>query len=109
MIVKCEICGKEYKNSEEPYSHEYSDCVTHILNFADNEHNRQNLASNANSAVKYICLNIPGGNSFRSPEQMQELLNCYLKWEEPSEDIKKIVEECANKNMLLSQGLNVMT
>ena len=78
----CEHCGKVFYS--EYYTGGYID---HYENFSSR---KNSFGKDIEHDVEKICFN---GNDIRGDEDIQERLNCYLKWNNVSDEIKNVVKE----------------
>lgn len=78
----CEHCGKEFY--EEYYIGGYID---HYTNFSSH---KSSFGKDVEHDVRRICCD---GNDVREDKDIQERLNCYLKWDNVSDDVKTTVKQ----------------
>ena len=78
----CEHCGKVF------YSKYYTGgYIDHYENFS---RHRNSLGKDINRDIREICFD---GNNLREDTDIKERLNCYLKWDNISDDVKNVVKE----------------
>ena len=78
----CEHCGKIFFK-------EYDRCgyIDHYVNFSSH---KDNFGKDVKDDVRRICYD---GNDIRDDEDIVERLNCYLKWDNISDETKIVVKE----------------
>ena len=78
----CEHCGKVF------YSKYYTGgYIDHYENFSSH---KNSFGKDIDSDIRKICFD---GNNIREDRDIRERLNCYLKWDNISDDVKKQVKE----------------
>lgn len=91
----CEYCGKEFYT--EYYTGGYID---HYINFAQHKDG----FGDVNHDVREICYD---GNNLRDYDDIRDRLDCYLKWDNISDNVKqKVQEKCKfliNKMIIAEQ------
>lgn len=78
----CEHCGKVF------YSKYYiGGYIDHYENFSSHKYS---FGKDIDRDIREICFN---GNNLRDDKDIEERLDCYLKWDNVSDDIKSQVKE----------------
>lgn len=78
----CEHCGKVF------YSKYYTGgYIDHYENFSSH---KNSFGKDIDSDIRKICFD---GNNLREDADIKERLNCYLKWDNISDDVKNVVKE----------------
>lgn len=78
----CEHCGKVF------YSKYYTGgYIDHYENFSSH---KNSFGKDIDSDIRKICFD---GNNIREDGDIRERLNCYLKWDNISDNVKKQVKE----------------
>ena len=78
----CEHCGKTF------YSKHYTGgYIDHYVNFSSH---KNNYGKDMFADIEKICFD---GNNVRDDRDIQERLNCYLKWDNVSEKMKLSVKD----------------
>lgn len=81
----CEYCGKEFFSKY--YRGGYID---HYGNFSSH---KNSFGNDIDDDISEICLH---GNDVRDVDDIQERLNCYLKWDNISDEMKSEVTAMCN-------------
>lgn len=78
----CEYCGKVFYDK-----YNLGGYIDHYTNFAQH---KEGFGEDVDDDVQEICFD---GNDLRDNKDIEERLNCYLKWDNVPDDIKNQVKE----------------
>lgn len=80
----CEYCGKIFFTEYDRRGY-----IDHYVNFSSL---KDNLGNDVKNDIRRICYD---GNDIRDDEDIMERLNCYLKWDNVSDEVKiEVKDKC---------------